>query len=270
MSFKCSVFGHRYGESEVEREREEDGSEVVTTIRETETCERCGEVRVISENKEVTTLETAADIVAADLEDDPPDAPDADESGVPAPEEPSEPPVQDEPPETAVQDEPPETSAPSDAPHPVDPEERGESTTTIEPVIPDAETGEEIPTDHPPDEEDDAVIIDDDETDTDTVDEGTDAAAPVESIDDQQERAPGEWPAEPTEEEADWKPSTQPEPEPLDSTPAVEPTDDAVTVPEGEFYCPECGFTTQVVDSSLRAGDFCPECHRGALEHRAD
>ncbi|MFT4946748.1 MAG: hypothetical protein ACI8TL_000984, partial [Natronomonas sp.] len=70
MSFKCSVFGHAYGDSEIEREREEDGSEVVTTIRETQTCTRCGEMRVVSENKEVTTLETAADIVAEDLEAD--------------------------------------------------------------------------------------------------------------------------------------------------------------------------------------------------------
>jgi Zn finger protein HypA/HybF involved in hydrogenase expression len=50
----------------------------------------------------------------------------------------------------------------------------------------------------------------------------------------------------------------------------VEPTSSAVTVPEGSFRCPECDFSTDVESSSLRAGDFCPECHRGSLEHHAD
>ncbi|PSQ57572.1 MAG: hypothetical protein BRD23_08400, partial [Halobacteriales archaeon SW_9_67_25] len=63
MTLKCSVFGHRFGDTEITREREERGSEVVTTITETETCERCGETRVVSENTEVTTLETPSDIV---------------------------------------------------------------------------------------------------------------------------------------------------------------------------------------------------------------
>jgi len=67
MSFKCSVFGHRYGDPEVERDREEQGSEVVITIKESETCKRCGETRVVSENKEVTTLETPSDIVGDDI-----------------------------------------------------------------------------------------------------------------------------------------------------------------------------------------------------------
>ena len=43
---------------------------------------------------------------------------------------------------------------------------------------------------------------------------------------------------------------------------------DELTDPEEVFWCPECGFTTSVESSSLRPADFCPECHRGALEHR--
>ncbi|MFW6018859.1 MAG: DUF7093 family protein, partial [Halapricum sp.] len=62
MSLKCSIFGHSFEESTVEREREEQGSEVVITIREVQTCTRCGERRVVSENKEVTTLETPDDV----------------------------------------------------------------------------------------------------------------------------------------------------------------------------------------------------------------
>ena len=214
MSFRCSVFGHRYGDPEVEREREEDGSEVIITIRETETCPRCGEMRIVSENKEVTTLETAADIVADDLAEQSPPADDEDHSThEPAPQA------------------------------PIPDAEGGAVTTPPDAVAPDPG-------------EDDAVILEDAAED--------DAA-------DEPERAPGEWPEEPdADDEDEWQPATKPEPEPLDLDTNVTPTGEAITVPEGSFFCPECEFTTLVEESSLREGDFCPECHRGALEHHSE
>jgi ssDNA-binding Zn-finger/Zn-ribbon topoisomerase 1 len=228
MSFKCSVFGHAFGDSEIERDREEEGSEVVTTIRELQTCKRCGETRVVSENKEVTTLETAADIVAEDLDA----GDDAAEPAAPADDSPAgESPVEsqpDDPDDTAIVD-----------------AETGEQTAV------GAGGGADTQPDTPdtPDvdaEEDDGVILDeDDEEET-------------------PERAPGEWPEEPDDGDDDWRPETDIEPDPEVQ---VEPTASAVTVPEGEFHCPECGFTTPVEESSLRQGDFCPECHRGSLEH---
>lgn len=220
MSLRCSVFGHRYGDPEVEREREEDGSEVIITIRESETCQRCGDVRIVSENKEVTTLETAADIVADDLDEEPAETEDA---GEPEP-------AQPEPPQAGT-----------------------------DPSIPDAEGGAvgTVPESEVPDaSEDDAVILEDD------ADE--DEAEP------EPDREPGEWPDEPGDDEDDWQPSTKPEPEPIDPDPEVSATGEAITVPEGSFYCPECEFTTLVEESSLRKGDFCPECHRGALEHHPE
>ncbi|NHN57494.1 MULTISPECIES: oxidoreductase [Halorussus] len=60
MSLRCSLLGHSYGDAEIEREREEQGSEVVVTVREFEECERCGDRRVVTENKEVTAIETPA------------------------------------------------------------------------------------------------------------------------------------------------------------------------------------------------------------------
>lgn len=208
MTLRCSILGHNYGAAEVEREREEDGSEVVTTTRETETCIRCGETRVVSENKEVTTLETAADIVAEDLD-----------------------------PSDGATDPPAQTEGPAD-PEP-----------DVETPIPDAEesvpsAGTQPATDPA---EDDGVILEDE----------TDATA---------EREPGEWPAEPDDDDDEWEPETAPV---HDDDPEIERTSNAVTVPEGSFRCPECDFSTDVEASSLRAGDFCPECHRGALEHRS-
>lgn len=238
MSYKCAIFGHKFGETEVDREREEDGNEVITTVRETETCLRCEETRVVSENKEVTTLETAAEIVADDLAED-------ERAGEPA-----------------------------------------GATATDEPAIREAESGDVADPTPPQDAaEDDAVILDDGED----------------------EREPGEWPEEPDDDEGadstwqdeegadtdrdvdresaaevDGEPSWElpdgidPHPETEDPTEQLQDaersrlrsTGNALTVPEGEFYCPDCEFTRPVESSSLREGDFCPECHGTTLEHR--
>lgn len=56
MGLTCSLLGHAFDETDVDRDRSEQGSEVVTVERELEVCSRCGETRVISENKEVTTI----------------------------------------------------------------------------------------------------------------------------------------------------------------------------------------------------------------------
>jgi len=64
MGFRCSLLGHDYGESEVDRDREERGDEVVVTVHEFRTCERCGKNKTVSENKEVTSI--AADEAVVD------------------------------------------------------------------------------------------------------------------------------------------------------------------------------------------------------------
>lgn len=242
MSLKCSIFGHAYGNAEVLRDREEDGSEVVITIREVETCARCEDERVVSENKEVTTLETPSDIVGDDLEDGEEDQEDASTESPPeatddgAAESPAD--------EGEVAQAPPGATAGAD--------EGGRT----DPTIPDAEGGTATQTareDPPADPaEDDAVILEDDDEDEES-----------------EEREPGEWPEEPPEDDDEWEPSTEVETgsDPIvDDGPDIEGTGVAVTAPEGSYHCPDCGFSVEVEDSSLREGDFCPECHRGALE----
>jgi predicted RNA-binding Zn-ribbon protein involved in translation (DUF1610 family) len=64
MGLRC-LLGHDFNEPELQREREEDGNEVVTTVTEVKTCARCGETQVVSENTEVTTMEQLADEAAA-------------------------------------------------------------------------------------------------------------------------------------------------------------------------------------------------------------
>jgi len=292
MAIKCSLLGHKFTDTEVEEEREEQGSEVLTTIKEVETCERCGKRRVVSENKEVTSLETSV-------------GGDEDEA---ASEEPS------------VGDPDPPSSEPTPAPNMDAAEDDAELIESAEPQPDDAgevdpatgmaDVGSEgVETDEPMSaEDDDAVILDDDDdederetgewpddeepdlkgADDDEArandDEVTDGA---ESADADAETATQEWPDEYGHEETDasapeveWPTDDEDDEDDWEATesltkkidgPEVERAGAAtVTVPEGEFECPECGFQTSVEASSLRAGDFCPDCHRGSLEHRAE
>ncbi|MFC6990104.1 hypothetical protein ACFQJD_17890 [Haloplanus sp. GCM10025708] len=61
MGLRC-LLGHDFGNREVERERQEDGNEVVVTYRTVETCQRCGDRRVVSENKEVRPIRGGEEI----------------------------------------------------------------------------------------------------------------------------------------------------------------------------------------------------------------
>ncbi|GGL69841.1 DUF7093 family protein [Halocalculus aciditolerans] len=56
MGLTCSLLGHDYGEPEVVRNREEQGNEVVETVREVKTCTRCGNEQIVSENTEVRSI----------------------------------------------------------------------------------------------------------------------------------------------------------------------------------------------------------------------
>ncbi|WP_434531224.1 DUF7093 family protein [Haloarcula sp. NS06] len=281
MGLKCSVLGHKYGETTVEREREEQGSEVVITIQERETCERCGNTRIVSENKEVTAIETPSDIASDLVEDEsksetaepesPPEDQPADSAAEPTGEgtersdgwDSVDDPVK-APGEAGVGDDKDDGEAvdPSadDAEIIDDSDSEGsgdveldEPTTMVD--VPDAEGEEPVTEDETDPEKDDGVILGEEEE--------------SESAGD--DRQPGEWPDEPGDDGDGWSPETMPVDTGADDDSSVESTSDsAVTVPEGEFACPECGFTTEVESTSLRAGDFCPECHKGSLITRGE
>ncbi|MFB6233640.1 MAG: hypothetical protein ABEH61_05220 [Haloarculaceae archaeon] len=236
MSLKCSVFGHRFSDTDVSREREEQGSEVVITITETETCERCGETRVVSENKEVTTLETPSDIVGEGIDDGDPEP--SDDAGSPVPER-----IDTGTEGAEVIEEAEGTASDAGDGRPDHPEQTGTGTASATTTGTETGTGAGASA-----RDDDGVILE----------EGSD----------EPDRAPGEWPQDTDETDGEeWTPETEPgELRPVeDEQPDVERIGEAVTVPEGEFRCPECGFTTAVESSSLREGDFCPQCHKGSL-----
>ena len=60
MGLRC-LLGHDFSEPRTERDREVRGDEVITTITEVKECSRCGETRVVSENKEVTSAAPGRD-----------------------------------------------------------------------------------------------------------------------------------------------------------------------------------------------------------------
>lgn len=76
MGLRCSLLGHDYGESTTEREREEQGGEVVVEVRDLRICARCGAEKVLSENTEVRTLEAGVERGDTDaaVSDQPPEA----------------------------------------------------------------------------------------------------------------------------------------------------------------------------------------------------
>jgi hypothetical protein len=242
MGLKCSVIGHKYGETSVERDREEQGSEVVITIREEETCERCGKTRVVSENKEVTSIETPSDIAGDMIDEDETDETEqaaavdepagagddegggVENSGADTAET-----------ETAIEDVDPDADDAEiiDAEGSSEPsggDDELDDPSTVESV---ADTEEPEPATDP--EEDDGVIIDADE------DESGDA-----------DREPGQWPEEPGDDDDDWAPETGVDGE-GESGDESEDADDvepfggsAVTVRGGEFQYQEWEETTGV------------------------
>lgn len=300
MGLRCSLLGHDYGDSEVEREREEQGNEVVVTIRAEQTCTRCGKTKLVSENKEVTAITGPTEGEQSD-----PDTP-ADAS----------PPVDDGEAADAVE------ATASDAL-----DEEREDTDERDSVTGDGHDAEFV--DEGPDEGDvppatraaGTVTEADEEQD---VDPETDDAVIIDGDDDDpeptRERGHGEWPdsddqrsANEPEASAEW-PSVEGEDEGFDAdTGSGKPEDvefggglapeatastdanarDAEAVVErpdrqpettftsvdsaptpvestgsddaSEYVCPECDFTSPGLGGSLRVGDICPECRRGYL-----
>lgn len=302
MGIRC-LFGHDFGGREVERDRREDGDEVVVAYRTVETCDRCGSRRVISENKEIKPLESVRETAGAAQEDSTPAAGAAPEESTPAAEAPSsgpqdtvtttaddaETPESDEPETAAGSTGGAVTDATEDAAIILDDTPRsddGAETAAASPDTPspapavesDAET--ELIDDEPTDEA--PTVVDDGETaapgDTDETapsddaDPWPDAAADGDGGDDGF-GAESPTPGGPTVAAGDGAPAPWPGEERVErdsnGTKFVRPDSEAPdrdTVTE--FHCPNCGATRVATASSLRAGDVCPDCRKGYLTER--
>ncbi|WP_224447876.1 DUF7093 family protein [Haloprofundus salilacus] len=287
MGLRC-LLGHDFGEPELEREREENGEERVVTVREVKTCERCGETRVVSENKEVTAVpETNADEVDAASSEF---ASEAEIRGDTIEEQfdeddDFEPPQNAEEDDGIILDDESGDSEPEAERQPGEwPEANvGDGRDDLMPTVEEVEGV---------DSDADADGVDTDETESvdaeptpwpevDGDDEGFDAEpsdgspsdvtfgglAPERNDNDYQSHegydaefiANGDEQLNGASDTADGFTRAE--------TASVELETESQGVPT-EYVCPECGLARPSDGSSLRAGDICPDCRRGYIAER--
>ncbi len=234
MGLQCSILGHAFEPAGVEREREEQGSEVVTTEREIERCRRCGTERVVSESTEVAAVIEGEDVGL--------DGPGTD----------------DEAAGTDTDAAPGGGIAGAIGRSGVDEDDESDDAGTERSTTTDTDDREtmsrrgedDLLEDEPPnpEAEDAEILTDDESTDSD--------------------RAPGQWPDDvgagedtATDDETNVADSG----DDIDVEDATVETPDeeslsGITVPEGEIVCPNCGFRIEA-RSGYREGDSCPECN---------
>jgi len=301
MGLRCSLLGHSFGDSEVEREREEQGSEVVVTIREEQTCSRCGKTKLVSENKEVTSLaarEGGAGASDASLGGEEAGADGAAESSGSAAGDAATEDAVDADDEFAAGDGR-DAEIIDGGPDDSVPEATREAASVAE-GDDEAASDPESPVEPETDPEDDAVILDESDEDEPEPREREHGEWP--DADDTRrsgdaEGAPQEWPDADGEDEGFDAEPTSGEPDDVEFggglTPEAEGTPEsegqmvesadtgftsADTAPSPvdadrereatEYVCPECGHTAAGTGTSLRAGDICPECRRGYIAER--
>lgn len=273
MGLRCSLLGHDYGESEIEREREEQGNEVVVTVREFEECRRCGNEQIVSENKEVTAIE------GPEPTPKPIESKAAEEPADVAPEtEAMESEAADSKPAGFNDDdfEPPESAEEDDGIILEDePEEDGGEKGRGHGEWPDPEDTNADDPDRAPTEWPDTGV--EDEGFDAQVDDGNDAevsfgggltpeSAP--QVEDDAEFVEAE-----SKNETEFVRTTRPDPQTdtgfTRAREAPSPDRASKSNPNAELVCPECGqFGGAASGSSLRAGDICPECRKGYLSER--
>lgn len=248
MGLTCSVLGHQYGERERTESRDEQGSEVIVTVQEVETCSRCGHEKVVTESKEVTA---AHDQATADTPAEP-----TPEESVPV----ETPPVQTAPadeaaPEVAddgvddgvimsAEDEREHGEWPADDEPPADEDVDTETWTGVEEPEDDdpAEEPSSWPEQTGDDEGYDATVGDADDYDDDVIEATPDPRAAT--VDD----ASGGGFAK--------------------AGPIGSPNDPPAEDVHIEYYCPQCSWTAQSLTASVRAGDICPGCRAGYVAER--
>jgi len=241
--------GHDFGEVLTDRDRHERGDEVVVTIREYRECARCGETRVVSENKEVRHAGPSARAAPGDGLDL--DA--AESEGLPATDA-----VEGFDDVTAEED---DGVILEDEPVPREPGAWPETDESA----PDEGGASEEPAPWPTVEgEDEGYAA-----------EPSDGG-PLEGVEFRAGLTPEAAAPDPSgSAPADAGGDVVESPGPADrggfrsATSAPSATGrhrtDAL---DTEFFCPECEFVTPTEDSSLRPGDICPNCHLGYLTER--
>ena len=242
MGLTCSVLGHQFGERERSESRDEQGSEVIVTIQEIETCIRCGHEKVVTESKEVTAAHGGSN-------HEPPSDPVPD----PTPVDEAAPEVSELNADDGVILTDEEDRDPGEWP-PIETDEKPASPgdEPAWPAVDDPETDQSAseetaawPKAHAEDHGFDAVAGEDESVYADEVIEPTPRSD--ESI------------AETTEGTGFAR-----------AGPIASPHDPPAADVHIEYYCPRCSWTARSLTTSVRAGDICPGCRAGYVAERDD
>ncbi|EJN59479.1 DUF7093 family protein [Halogranum rubrum] len=300
MGLRC-LLGHDFADPEIEREREEEGAEMVVTVREVKTCTRCGQTQILSENKEVTSIRPARSDEPDPAEtDDAATEPNPDSGGwgdansssfeeTTAGDDSSFVDDDFEPPQTAEEDDGVILEDDDEEDDPVD-RQPGE--------WPDSDDVGREP-DRMPTLEEVEGQLDADATDADSSDTDASVAGDASSPWPEQQGEDEGFAAEPHDDdegvEVDFGNKLAPElgddtaEEGYDAEFIGNASDEATTHDSGssggfartetlsredaadlqtEYYCPACEMTRAADKSSMRAGDICPECKHGYITER--
>lgn len=266
MSLRCSLLGHEYGESEIERDREERGDEVVISVTELERCKRCGNARVISENTEVTQRSTRSaprtNVNAGADASEPAARQEREESLDEARTTATDRSLEAGPSSAADVDSDPGTEdaeiLDAEASEDDSPREPGAWPEHGEPAVDEGAAAAgttEWPSVEGEDEGFDASVPDGEPTDVEfgggitprSVDQGAEILEGVTSSGERESNVDAEFVR-------------------AGASPA--PDRSADVEGETELYCPNCDTSDLDERDSLRAGDICPACHRGYLAER--
>lgn len=295
MGLRCSLLGHDYGDSFVERDREERGNEVVVTERELKACSRCGAETVTTENTEVRSIQAGPDLDAGSGAASA-GAPGA-SAGSPTESTPGTPPADAEQPGGTASEQSEGSSA--------DTTESGGAFTSPTDAIEQAESGMSDDTATADTDGEDAVILDDDADDGPGSDQWDEPADPEPEVESEPEPAPEDDDVEfvgsdatadgdqsvqsgattdrggqaggaatadpePDRDRGEWPEPEEAEDEGFDATPAADPTESTFEfgAEESEVVESDTGFTSAgPLDNAERteADDldytlYCPEC----------
>lgn len=251
MGMRCELFGHEFGDSKIEESYDEGERGTVLTVREYRSCQRCGHIRHISENRGL--ISTIAESKANDERSDDAEYRAETERQVGRREY-----AEDET-EATDTGQPAETE-PTDAP-----ESTADASDTVANPSSDTEMSDAssaVTASTPPERTDDAVILSESATqepdDDGSTPPNSDDAVIIDGASDT---------VHPSSETSEGSGTGNGQDESLHTADDLEST---TTDSDPTYRCPRCEFELPVNESSFFRGDVCPQCRVGYLEDTSD
>ncbi|WP_434531908.1 DUF7093 family protein [Haloarcula sp. NS06] len=247
---RCELFGHEFGDSKIEESYDEGERGTVLTVREYRSCQRCGHIRHISENRGL--ISNIAESTANDERSDDAEYTAETERQVGRREN-AEGKTEATDTGQAAETESTDASEPT-----------AEALDTVADPSSDAEMSDAstaVTASTPPERTDDAVILSESATqepDDDSTPPNSDDAVIIDDASDTVH------PSSETSEESSTENSRD------ESLHTADDLESTTTDSDPTYRCPRCEFELPVSESSYFPGDVCPQCRVGYLEDTSD